>query len=504
MSVRAWALVFMLCAGVLRVYRLPDAGVIYMDDLRSYAGLEFVDAESFESARRGTISATGGRPLLAWLTAVPAWFGARRVGMLFVPNAVMGVLAVGLLVLLLRRMFPHEPNGALFAGLILAVSGTAVNYSRSGLTPMPAMVCMLLGLLPLARDPITHRQAMLCGLAFAGVFLLHPGYVLYFAVPVTFIFLSTANLARRVGLCMLVLAPTPLAVLAYDAPNALPSILRGRFDLETLDLSLTLGRLFWNFDANIRGSHEGISFWPEYLIAAEGPFGAGVWLMLTALGAVVDRRDVQRQRLLFWAIVPWCLWLLWLSVNAYGRLYAPLLLPAVALAGFGASAAVRALRRLVPTTVAITLIVLVLAVPGLERAGQLIRHPGLEPALAEQIAATTPRAVAWLRADERALAPLSLRYVSVPAELIQAYCEGYEYLVLSPASLYLMLRHYDFLSNDLKLAPVVTGPSPFVVSMRLFEGQTPGERELVGRSALLRQLGLYRIMGINSECADVQ
>jgi hypothetical protein len=83
-----------LYAAALRLYELPSAGAVYMDDLRAYSGTAVIEAltrpdvsikERIGFAYRASIDETGARPALAWLAAIPAALGFDRLGDLYLP-----------------------------------------------------------------------------------------------------------------------------------------------------------------------------------------------------------------------------------------------------------------------------------------------------------------------------------------------------------------------------------------------------------------------------------
>ena len=412
-------------------------------------------------------------------------------------------------------------EAAWFSGLWMATSAAAVNYSRSALPPAPAMVLMLLGLMALGlrrSDSLPSLwRALLCGLLFAGAVLFHPGYVLYLSIPCTFVLFwpesrdasASIRWERRLVLVVVIMMSTPLLMLAYDAPNVAFHFAQGRLSFSDFVYVKGFKQLLGS--PTVYGGHEGLLFWPRYLLAAEGRVGA-VALLLFVAAAAVPRRDVEAviatRRLFLWALVPWLLWTAWLSVNSYGRLFAPLLLPLAGLVGLGASRARGMLERLgVHRVIAHVGLACVVAIPGMIASTAIILTPGPEPALARWAVANgysaygALSAIAFERSDRIALTPIQLVPAYVPDDLRRAFCSGRsQYLVLSPGALYLSLRHYDFLAHQVRLSAVRTAPSPFRVPLRLFEGQSPSERTQVSNDPFFAELGLYRVESVYPPC----
>jgi hypothetical protein len=108
---RAFYGVVVVVAATLRLVALPQAGAIYQDDLRAYSGVALVHSLSDSGSVKHRMSAaywtsitkSGARPALAWLAAIPASFGAKRIGVLYLPFAILGTVAVPMLIVLLRR-----------------------------------------------------------------------------------------------------------------------------------------------------------------------------------------------------------------------------------------------------------------------------------------------------------------------------------------------------------------------------------------------------------------
>jgi hypothetical protein len=522
---------FILIAAALRLVGLPGSGVIYQDDLRGYSGVDMVQAMSdssslkarFSETYRISVEHTGARPALAWLAAAPAALGARRIGVLYVPFAILGVLAVLLTAVLTQRMF--NERAGIFAGLYLAVSAAAVNYSRSALPPMPAIVLMLLGLIALNLRPgcpgfPSAKRVLLCGTAFAGAILFHPAYLLYLSVPAALIAVwpndepILRSWATRLRIETLLALPIPVVLVAYDVPNVLFHAIRGGVSSQDFVYLQGLRKLLHN--PAVYGSHEGVLFWPRYLVASNGLIGSVLLLAFIAIGLLMKRRakPPSLQRLIIWMVVPWILWAAWMSVNSYARLYAPLLVPLAALIGVGAAGVSEWADVHFSRHVALAwgaAICLALSLPSALMSLTLIRNPGPEPMIAAWAASPHLRneevpsvVIGFERSDARALQPIRLIAVFTPQDLRNAYCSrDARYLILSPAALYLAIRHYRFLSQNIALDPIRTFKSPFrAVPLRLFEGQSPQDRQLVLRQRFFSQLGVYRINAVQPECAD--
>lgn len=516
-----------LAAAAVRLIGLASAGVIYQDDLRAYSGVAVVrdlaGADSvpllarLASADHETIDGTGARPALAWMFAIPASLGARRAGQLFLPVALCGVAVVALTMLLLRGWLGGE--AALLGGAWLALSGAAVNYSRSGLPPMPGMLAMVLGLyllIPRPADRPTVRGTLGCGIAFAVAVMFHPAYLLYLGVPIALLLAAhrrqsdhtTAFGRGTAARLALLIAPTPALIALYDLPALLVGLRHGTPSAASVPYLSGLLRL--SHSPTVYGLHEGVTFWPRSLIAAEGALGAVILaaFVLAALARGDTDAEGSRDYLLIWLVVPWLCWLGWLNVNSFGRLYAPMLVPLAGLAGLGAER----VRRLLTCYAgaagpAAAGTVAAVAIPGLLASARIIGAPGPTPQLAAFVTHTLaadrrpPAVIAFERTDRAMLASVPLITAYEPEDVREAFCSGRSSLLaLTAGSYYLALRHHDFLARGIRLAPLLVQPNPYAIPARLYDGQTPAERALVRSSATARRLGLFRIKAVIPGC----
>ena len=347
-----------LYAAVLRLYELPNAGAVYMDDLRAYSGTAIVEAltRSGASAKvrvgfayRASIEETGARPALAWLAAIPAAFGFTRVGDLYLPFALLATATIPLIALLGLRL-SNGHTGAI-AAVWFAASAGNVNFARSAMPPAPAQFFMVLGLLVLCwnRDrgaPRRRLRIALCGAAFGVATMFHPAYVSYLVVPAMALVLDAvrqrgprAVLGLVVDVAILAL-PTPALVLAYDLPGVVPNLLNGTFS--TAEFLYVHG--WWSLlhTPDVYGRHEGLTFFPTYFVAAEGVVRAALALVaLTVLAIMVVGRHERRwtyAMLLVWMVVPWVAWSFGGEVKSHGRIYAPLFAVLALIVGAASSA----------------------------------------------------------------------------------------------------------------------------------------------------------------------
>ena len=505
-----------LYAAALRLYELPDAGAVYMDDLRAYSGTAIVAAltrpgasikERVGFAYRASIDETGARPALAWLAAIPAALGFERLGTLYLPFALLATATIPLVALLGRRLV-DERTGA-FAAIWMAASAGHVNFARSAMPPAPAEFFMVLGLLVLCWHaelaPRRRLRVAACGVAFGLATMFHPAYVSYLVLPA--IALLVDAFRRRgeqppwtvvVDLAVLAL-PTPLLVLAYDLPGILPDLLRGSFGVG----ELLYAHGWWTLlnTPDVYGRQEGLTFFPQYFVAAEGAVRAAVTLVaLLALAALLVRRAGHRRTyatLLLWVVVPWIAWSFGGEVKAHGRIYAPLFAVLALIVGAAAAAGydyVRQRRRAL-AEVSFAGAMAVALFFGTLACIDLIRLPGRDHLAGNALRRVTPsRAIAWVHADTVAIASNNMFVTYRVDEVRDAVCrQGVRYMVLSPSSIHLAIEHRRFLFDELRIRPVATYESPYKLRVRLMEDTDPDQREAILQDPHFDRLGLYQI-----------
>jgi hypothetical protein len=505
-----------LYAGALRLYELPSAGAVYMDDLRAYSGTAVIEAltrpdasikERIGFAYRASIDETGARPALAWLAAIPAALGFDRVGDLYVPFALLATATIPLVGLLGLRLL-SAPAGA-FAAIWLAASAGHVNFARSAMPPAPATLFMVLGLLVLFwnGDALSRRRLRIaaCGVGFGIATMFHPAYVSYLVLPAIALLIDawrkrgTRPLAAD-ALDLVVLAlPTPLLVLAYDLPGIVPDLTRGVFSVG----ELLYARGWWTLlhTPDVYGRPEGPGFFPSYLVAAEGAVRAGVALVAMVALCIMCVRGHARGRtyttLLLWLVVPWLAWSLGGQVKAHGRIYAPLFSVLALIVGAAVGAAYEQLRERRGTMARV-------AYGGAAAAGlvfgtlasvALIELPGRDYLAGDALRRITPsRALAWVHADTVALAADSMLVTYRVDEARDAVCrQGVRYIVLSPSSIHLAIEHRRFLFDELALRPVATYANPYKLRVRLMEDTDPDQRDSILNDPDFDRLGLYQV-----------
>jgi hypothetical protein len=505
-----------LYAAALRLYELPSAGAVYMDDLRAYSGTAVIEAltrpdvsikERIGFAYRASIDETGARPALAWLAAIPAALGFDRLGDLYLPFALLATATIPLVGLLGLRLV-DAPSGA-FAAIWLAASAGHVNFSRSAMPPTPAAFFMVLGLLVLCwnGDSPSRRRLRIvaCGVAFGLATMFHPAYVSYLVLPAIALLIDAwRHRATRpltaVALDLVVLAlPTPLLVLAYDLPGIVPDLARGAFRLG----ELLYARGWWTLlhTPDVYGRPEGPGFFPSYLVAAEGAVRASLTLVAILALGVMSVRGHARGRtyatLLLWLVVPWIAWSFGGQVKAHGRIYAPLFPVLALIVGAAAGVVYEQLRERRGTMARV-------AYGGVAAAGlvfgtlasvPLIQLPGRDYLAGNALRRVTPsRAIAWVHADTIALASDSMVVTYRVDEARDAVCrQGVRYIVLSPSSIHLAIEHRRFLFDELALRPVATYANPYKLRVRLMEDTDPDQRDSILHDPDFDQLGLYQV-----------
>ncbi len=511
----------LLLAGGLRAYGLHDSGAIYQDDLRAYSGPMIATAitarstpllERVSQAYRVSVEETGARPALAWLTAIPAFLGFTAIGYLYIPFALCSVGTVLLIWILCRRWF--DESVAIVAALWFATSAAAVNYARSALPPTPGTMLLLLGLFVLFPrsssgfgSMATRRRAWGAGICFALATAFHPAYAIYLIVPCLLLLmgqvprLSTSRLlGDMIQRYAAVILPTPMMIVVYDSPGAILHMLRGGAvisELVYINGLLSLVRSPYVY----AGQHEGFAFWIRYLAAAEGKFGLALisFAFVLTVWAVAKARHNRDPGgwLLVWLFTPWLVLAAWPSVTSLGRLYAPIL-PAVACIvgyGFVRGPLISKLRRQLLRDLAFAAFLLAVATVGLRASWGIITTPGRDPAVAKRMKATGLKSViAFVRTDSRSLLGIDTISVYGPADIERELCLGSaQFILLSPPSFYLVLRHQDYLFDSLRIEPAITYPNPYRVPARLMEGTTPQERRAVMKSNRFTELGLFRL-----------
>jgi hypothetical protein len=489
----------------LRLKDLPEAGVLYYDDLRAYSGPSVVASlrsdQPFLSRARAayslSITETGARPALAWIMALPAALGGSSPGVLYIPIALLGGLTLPLVGVLATRLGGHLAG--FIAALWLATSAAHIGYSRSALTVVPGILAFVVGLLACTDNAgsltTSTGRWVWAGLSWAVMFTLHPAYVIYLSIPLTLLLLGTLWRSwpprRSVPWAVAALVPTLLLPVLYDAPSAARALLAGGLARGDFLYLSSIGAL--GTGPTIRGSNEGLAFFPTFLLSAEGAVVGG--LLLVALAGFTLKAPIRGRPpvlIIAWLAVPLLLWSLAPDFNSYGRLFGPLL-PAVAiLLGLG-------LARLTDLRFGSGVIgaaTLLIVLNGVARASHFRSSEGFETRLAahlspEELATTT----ALVRTDTRTI-PLAdaegLLYE--PTAVTQAICKrGRTYLLLSPASFYLVVRHWNYFTDSLDLRPVRVYPNPYKIRFRLMDGYSPLERARVMKSTDFDELGLFTV-----------
>jgi len=441
--------------------------------------------------------------------SLPALAGFSSIGDLYIPFALCGILDVLLVWILCKRWF--DIRTASYASLWLTVSAAHVNFSRSALPPTPAIAFMLMGLLVISpklnQDMApSRRRLLICGSCFAVATAFHPAYLVFLVVPCMFLSITywaergrTSFLRKLFTDSAFVIVPTPILVLVHDAPSAMAHLLRGNFEKSDLLYLAGLWRLFQS-PTIYSGVHEGFLFFPKYILFAEG--AAGLVVTIGALAGVLllwKRTEGQNHiyLVLGWLVVPYCWFSAWPSLNSYGRLYAPLLPALACLVGLGVPRIASAIQRLIPLPLAVvhSAFVILLSGVGFAATRPLVSTPGREPAVANYMREKEIKEVmAFVRTDEHVLAPVKVDLVFQPSEIERIRCWGVTNLILlSPGSMYLILRHREYLFGGLNLEPVFSYPNPYRIPVRLMEGNTPEERRWVLTQDRFARLGLFRV-----------
>jgi len=504
--------------GSLRLYQIRDAGVIYQDDLRAYSGQEVISEltnsnvsfqKRISAAYLASIERTGARPTLAWFTAIPIVFGFQNIGDLYILFALCGIVTILLIWLLGKKWF--DTTTAFFSALWFAVSAASVGYSRSALPVSPSTLLMVLGLFifPYSIDEhLNFRRIAATGLCFALAFTFHPAYIFYLSVPIFLIFI--AHLRNWKGKSLLkffvqiltLVSPTILMVILYDAPRVIAGVIRGQFTSK--DMAYINGLLTLSVNPAIySGVHEGILFWLEYVKNSEGILGFIIILIALVSYAAFSRTEYTLN-LVIWMSLPWMAFVMWNNVNSYGRLYAPLL-PVIALmVGHGISCMVDRFSNTLTRKAFLLLFTVLIIGTGIVSTVHFLKTEGKEPSLGKYLNENNIRSViGFQRTDIRALPGTQVFSVYTPSDIQRVLCENkIKYIVFSPASFYLIIRHREYLFSRLDLEPVFTYPNPYRAPARLMEGQTPAERKLVLEQDEFAQLGLFKIKNSTDICQE--